>query len=73
MINGPVNEQALSKMLKIRILKDPISLKPNDIRRDLGNLSKEIGMPVENIKIVLYPIMKDIFDDSLKEFKAGSN
>ncbi len=53
--------------------KNGIDLKPN-MRREIANMAKEIGVPVEEAMEFMEEIAREIFDEAFrKEFSTGKH
>jgi hypothetical protein len=56
--------EILRKMVKHQILQGKVDLRPNDIKRQMGNLAKEFEVPVEELAKAMKPVMDEIFQDA---------
>ena len=52
-------------LLKHIVRKKGIYLSPDD-KREIGNIAKEIGIPVEELKQFAKPIVQELLDECLK-------
>ena len=60
--------EILRKMVKHQILQGKVDLRPNDIKRQIGNLAKTFGIPKEDLVMAMKPVMDEIFNDASNTF-----
>lgn len=57
------------KILRYMLRREGVRLSP-DRMRDLGNLSKEIGVPIEELKQFAKPLVQELVDDCFAESRV---
>lgn len=52
-------------LLKRKIREEGIRLKPNDISRNIGTISKEVGIPHEELSSFMKVLLEEMFDEAI--------